>query len=90
MLFNRYTSNVLVTFHYSSPNFIDKYEYFNDLQMAYMRIVEYIQRNPGNWDNLLPFTEFANLLDERTLNENEGFIGISTSTIQIIVEYIEN
>jgi hypothetical protein len=90
MVYNRYNSHVLVTFEHSSTNLVDTYEYFDDLQMAYMRIVEYIKQNPGNWDNLSSFTEFANTLDENTLTllENERCIVISKSTTQIIVEYI--
>jgi len=89
MVFNRYNSHVLVTFHYSSFEFVDTYEYFDDLQMAYLRIVEYIKQNPDDWDQLLSFTEFANILDENTLRNYDRYIGINTPTTQIIVEYIE-
>ena len=91
MQFNRYNSCVLVSFHYSSPDLIDTYEYFNDLQMAYFRIIEYIQENPDNWNTLLPFTEFANTLDENVLlsPEYQRCIGVCSNTTQIIVEYIE-
>jgi hypothetical protein len=91
MQFNRYNSRVLVSFHYSSHDFTDTFEFFNDLQMAYFRIIEYVDQHPGNWSTLLPFTKFADTLDlaEETLPQNERCIGICTNTIQIIVEYVE-
>jgi len=91
MQFNRYNSRVLVSFIHSSSEIPTKYEYFNDLQMAYLRIIEYIQQNPGDWDTILSFTQFANVLDEvqLTLIGNERCIGICSNTIQIITEYTE-
>ena len=89
MQFNRYNSRVLVSFTHSSPDLVDIFEFFNDLQMAYLRIVEYIEQNPSNWDHMLPFTEFANTLDENTLSDNDRFIDVTSSTEQIIVEYVE-
>ena len=44
MQFNRYNSRVLVSFHYSSHDFTDTFEFFNDLQMAYFRIIEYVKQ----------------------------------------------
>jgi hypothetical protein len=78
---NRYNSRVSVTFHDILPEITDIVEYFDDLQMAYLRIVQYLQENPNDWNNLEAFTQFANKLDQ------DQITGVSSSTMQIIVEY---
>jgi hypothetical protein len=72
---------VSVTFHDILPEITDIVEYFDDLQMAYLRIVQYLQENPNDWNNLEAFTQFANKLDQ------DQITGVSSSTMQIIVEY---
>ena len=78
---NRYNSRVSVTFHDILPEITDIVEYFDDLQMAYLRIIEYIQQNQDDWSNLKHFTQFADELDQNLI------AGVSSSSMQIVVEY---
>ena len=84
---NRYSSRVKLEIYYLAGN--SSMEYFDDLQLAYYRMKQFIKDNEGlGWEFLPDFITFANNLDNGQNRDEEGsFICIQCPIIQLVASY---
>ena len=77
---NRFNSPCSVTI-LNYTNRTTNIEYFTDLQMAYLSMVNFIKNNESDWDEIPAFGEFGDLMEEI------GFMYILSTNLLISIHY---